>query len=154
MTGPTIAFTVALVFAPIQLEVLDLFPHQRGAAPFTSGTFFGLMLNAVLAGAIAPLVSTSLLSLALTSAGFALLGAMMWAWHLRAVRPSPAAPEPAGRHVGPGRTARSSSAGPVHRRVRSRCTSGTDRPVDSAGSGLRPVHAPREPHDHHRPERP
>ncbi|MGO1200105.1 MAG: multidrug effflux MFS transporter [Dermabacteraceae bacterium] len=95
VTGPMlIAFTVALVFAPIQLEVLDLFPHQRGAAA-SLGTFFGLMLNAVLAGAIAPLVSTSLLSLALTSAGFALLGAMMWAWHLRAVRPSPAAPEPA-----------------------------------------------------------
>ena len=83
--GPMlIAFTVALVFAPIQLEVLDLFPHERGAAA-SLGTFFGLMLNAVLAGVVAPLVSSSLLSLALTSAGFAVLGGAMWAWHLRAV---------------------------------------------------------------------
>src|SRR5699024_5649189 len=83
--GPMlIAFTVALVFAPIQLEVLDLFPHERGAAA-SLGTFFGLMLNAVLAGVVAPLVSSSLRSLALTSAGFAVLGAAMWAWHLRAV---------------------------------------------------------------------
>src|SRR5699024_7357764 len=82
--GPMlIAFTVALVFAPIQLEVLDLFPHERGAAA-SLGTFFGLMLNAVLAGVVAPLVSSSLLSLALTSAGFAVLGGAMWAWHLRA----------------------------------------------------------------------
>lgn len=84
--GPMlIAFTVALVFAPIQLEVMDLFPHERGAAA-SLGTFFGLMLNALLAGVIAPLVSTSLLSLALTAAGFALLGGTMWLWHLRAVR--------------------------------------------------------------------
>lgn len=84
--GPMlIAFTVALVFAPIQLEVLDLFPHERGAAA-SLGTFFGLILNAVLAGAIAPLVSSSLLTLALASAGFAMLGGTMWAWHLRATR--------------------------------------------------------------------
>ncbi|MGO1480613.1 MAG: MFS transporter, partial [Brachybacterium sp.] len=86
--GPMlIAFTVALVFAPIQLEVLDLFPHERGAAA-SLGTFFGLMLNAVLAGAVAPLVTTSLVTLALASLGFALLGAAMWGWHLRAVRPA------------------------------------------------------------------
>ena len=49
VVGPgLIAFAVALVFAPIQLEVLDLFPHQRGAAA-SLGTFFGLVLNALLA---------------------------------------------------------------------------------------------------------
>src|SRR5699024_8609895 len=84
--GPMlIAFAVALVFAPIQLEVLDLFPHQRGAAA-SLGTFFVLMLNAALAGVLAPLVSSSLLTLALTSVALALVGGLMWAWHLRALR--------------------------------------------------------------------
>ncbi|MGP5128149.1 MFS transporter [Brachybacterium tyrofermentans] len=84
--GPMlIAFTVALLFAPIQLEVLDLFPHERGAAA-SLGTFFGLVLNALLAGLIAPLVTTGLVALGLTSLIFALLGGGFWVWHLRAVR--------------------------------------------------------------------
>ena len=84
--GPMlIAFTVALLFAPIQLEVLDLFPHERGAAA-SLGTFFGLVLNALLAGMIAPLVTTGLVALGLTSLAFALLGGGFWVWHLRAVR--------------------------------------------------------------------
>ncbi|MGP9683347.1 MULTISPECIES: MFS transporter [unclassified Brachybacterium] len=84
--GPMlIAFTVALLFAPIQLEVLDLFPHERGAAA-SLGTFFGLVLNALLAGLIAPLVTTGLVALGLTSLAFALLGGGFWAWHLRATR--------------------------------------------------------------------
>ncbi|MGO2607842.1 MAG: MFS transporter [Brachybacterium tyrofermentans] len=84
--GPMlIAFTVALLFAPIQLEVLDLFPHERGAAA-SLGTFFGLVLNALLAGLIAPLVTTGLVALGLTSLAFALLGGGFWVWHLRAVR--------------------------------------------------------------------
>ena len=94
VVGPMlIAFTVALVFAPIQLEVLDLFPHERGAAA-SLGTFFGLMLNALLAGVIAPLVGTGLVPLALTAMGFAALGGLMWLWHLHAVRPADASPEP------------------------------------------------------------
>ncbi|GAA1311209.1 MAG: MFS transporter [Brachybacterium tyrofermentans] len=84
--GPMlIAFTVALLFAPIQLEVLDLFPHERGAAA-SLGTFFGLVLNALLAGLIAPLVTTGLVALGLTSLIFALLGGGFWVWHLRVVR--------------------------------------------------------------------
>ncbi|WP_245822401.1 multidrug effflux MFS transporter [Brachybacterium avium] len=83
MIGPAlIAFTVALVFAPIQLEVLDLFPHQRGAAA-SLGTFFSLVLNALLAGLIAPLVSSSLVSFALTALCFGLAGLGFWMWHLR-----------------------------------------------------------------------
>ena len=86
VTGPMlIAFTVALIFAPIQLEVLDLFPHERGAAA-SLGTFFALVLNALLAGAVAPIVATSLHTLALTSLGFAVVGTALWTWHLRAVR--------------------------------------------------------------------
>lgn len=92
VTGPAlIAFSVALLFAPIQLEVLDLFPRERGAAA-SLGTFFGLVLNALLAGAIAPLVTGSLLTLAGTSLGFAVLGGALWTWHLVAVRRREAAP--------------------------------------------------------------
>ncbi len=88
VVGPgLIAFAVALVFAPIQLEVLDLFPHQRGAAA-SLGTFFGLVLNALLAGAVAPLVTTNLTVLALCSLSFAALGGALWVWHVRAVRRS------------------------------------------------------------------
>lgn len=86
VSGPMlIAFSVALLFAPIQLEVLDLFPHERGAAA-SLGTFFGLVLNALLAGVVAPLVTASLQVLALTALCFAVLGTALWAWHLRSVR--------------------------------------------------------------------
>lgn len=86
LIGPMlIAFTVSLVFAPIQLEVLDLFPTERGAAA-SLGTFFSLVLNALLAGIVTPLVSASLVTVGLTSAGFALLGTGMWMWHLAASR--------------------------------------------------------------------
>lgn len=86
LIGPMlIAFTVALVFAPIQLEVLDLFPTERGAAA-SLGTFFSLVLNALLAGIVTPAVSDSLVTFALTSAGFAVLGTGMWGWHLLATR--------------------------------------------------------------------
>jgi len=79
--GPgLIAFTVALLFAPIQLEVLDLFPHERGAAA-SMGTFFGLVLNALLAGVVAPVVATSLTTLALTACAFAAVGSLFWFWH-------------------------------------------------------------------------
>src|SRR5699024_4536064 len=94
VVGPMlIAFAVALLFAPIQLEVLDLFPHERGAAA-SMGTFFGLVLNALLAGVIAPLVTANLVTLAATSLAFAVLGGGMWGWHLYAVR------RPARQHCG------------------------------------------------------
>jgi DHA1 family bicyclomycin/chloramphenicol resistance-like MFS transporter len=81
LVGPMlIAFAVSLIFAPIQLEVMDRFPHERGAAA-SLGTFFSLVLNALLAGAIAPVVTASLETLAATSLGFVLLGAALWAWH-------------------------------------------------------------------------
>ncbi|MGY5765133.1 MFS transporter [Brachybacterium sp. DNPG3] len=86
VVGPMlIAFAVSLIFAPLQLEVLDLFPHERGAAA-SLGTFFSLVLNALLAGVVTPLVGGSLLTYGLTALGFAVVGAALWAWHLAAVR--------------------------------------------------------------------
>lgn len=88
VAGPLlVAFTVAVFFSPIQLEILDLFPHDRGAAASLS-TFFSLVLNALLAGVIAPLVMTSLVTTALTSLVFVALSITLWAWHLRAGRRS------------------------------------------------------------------
>jgi DHA1 family bicyclomycin/chloramphenicol resistance-like MFS transporter len=84
VAGPMlIAYTVSLIFAPIQLEIMDLFPDQRGAAA-SLGTFFSLVLNALLAGAIAPMVSGTLTVFALASLGLGVIGAALWVWHLRA----------------------------------------------------------------------
>ena len=45
------------------------------------GTFFGLVLNALLAGVVAPVVATSLTTLALTACAFAAVGSLFWFWH-------------------------------------------------------------------------
>ncbi|MCH8626711.1 multidrug effflux MFS transporter [Arsenicicoccus piscis] len=82
LIGPTvIAFGIALVFPVMQLRLLDLFPARRGGAASVS-SFAQLMFNALLAGAIVPFVSGSLLSLAVTSLGFVLLGWALWRWEL------------------------------------------------------------------------
>src|SRR5690625_1173884 len=54
VVGPMlIAVAVALLFAPIQLEVLDVFPRERGAGG-SIGTFVGRVLNGLLAGGAGP----------------------------------------------------------------------------------------------------
>lgn len=84
LVGPMlIGFTVSLIFAPIQLEIMDLFPHARGAAA-SLGTFSSLVLNALLAGLVAPLVTGSLVTLAATALAFVCAGTVLWLWHLRA----------------------------------------------------------------------
>ena len=82
LVGPMLmSFTASLFFAPIQLEILDLFPHERGAAA-SLGTFFTLLTNALLAGVIAPIVTASLVTLAATALCFVLAGSALWGWHL------------------------------------------------------------------------
>ena len=86
LIGPMLmSFTASLFFAPMQLEILDLFPHERGAAA-SMGTVFTLVMNALLAGVIAPLITASLLTVALTAMAFVLIGSSLWAWHLAATR--------------------------------------------------------------------
>ena len=63
--------------------MLDLFPARRGAAA-SVGAFLTLMLNGVLSGAIAPLVTGSRLHLALASLAFVLAGWLLWRLHQRA----------------------------------------------------------------------
>lgn len=94
LAGPMLmSFTASLFFAPIQLEILDLFPHQRGAAA-SLGTFFTLVMNAMLSGVIAPLITGNLTVVALTALGCVVIGSLLWAWHLadrRALIPTPPA---------------------------------------------------------------
>ncbi|MFX0539898.1 multidrug effflux MFS transporter [Ornithinimicrobium sp. Y1847] len=92
--GPAVmGIAIGIVFPVLQLAMLDLFPHHRGSAA-SMASFASLIFNALLAGAIVPLVSASLGTIALTSAGFALLGAGLWTWHRRDPRAArvPAAP--------------------------------------------------------------
>lgn len=76
---------IGIVFPVLQVAMLDLFPHHRGAAA-SMASFASLTFNALLAGVIVPLVSASLLSVALTSGVFSVLGALLWVWHRRAPR--------------------------------------------------------------------
>ncbi|MFN7184678.1 MAG: Bcr/CflA family drug resistance efflux transporter, partial [Thermomonas haemolytica] len=81
--------------------ILDLFPRQRGSASSLQA-FFGLLVNAVIAGVLSPLVSASGLHLALGAAAFVLVGWLFWRWEGHAWRQAlrvpaePAALEPSG----------------------------------------------------------
>lgn len=79
--GPAlIAFAVALLFSPVQLEALDVLPHERGSAS-SLVTFVQLTMNTLLAGVVAPVATASLTTFALTALGFAVVGTMLWIWH-------------------------------------------------------------------------
>jgi DHA1 family bicyclomycin/chloramphenicol resistance-like MFS transporter len=90
------AFGIALVFPILTLAILDMYPRQRGSASSLQA-FTGLVLNALLAGVLSPLVSHDPLHLALTAAAFVLAGWLFWRWEQRRGRTPPACPPaPAG----------------------------------------------------------
>lgn len=81
--APTLPWAVVgLSFPTLQLVVLDMFPRSRGAAA-SAVTGMTLVVNAIGAGALAPLVTSSLLVLAVTAFWSILAGGLMWGWHLR-----------------------------------------------------------------------
>lgn len=82
LTPPLVGFGSALFFPVVQLTMLDIFPAQRGSAA-SMGSFITLLINAILAGVVAPLVTGTVLQLALTSLGFAVVGWLLWTWHRR-----------------------------------------------------------------------
>lgn len=83
VTGPAImGVSIGIAFPMQQLAMLDLFPHNRGSAA-SMASFAALIFNALLAGAIVPVITGSLLVTALASAVFAVLGAGLWFWHSR-----------------------------------------------------------------------
>ncbi|HMM87128.1 multidrug effflux MFS transporter [Azohydromonas sp.] len=73
------AFGWALMVPVVTLLVLDQAPDRRGLASSLQA-FVGSTANALVAGAIAPLVMHSTVALALTSLGFLGIGAVAWAW--------------------------------------------------------------------------
>jgi len=75
------SFGVALVFPILTLAILDMYPRQRGSASSLQA-FTSLSLNALVAGALSPLLSRHGLHLALGAAAFALLGWLCWRWEL------------------------------------------------------------------------
>lgn len=93
------AFGIALAFPIITLAILDMYPHQRGGAS-SMQAFIGLLANAVIAGVLSPLLSDTVMHLALGAALFALAGWGFWWWEShaskRAIRvpKEPAALEP------------------------------------------------------------
>lgn len=84
---PVIAFAMSTSFPILQLAMLDRFPTRRGGAA-SGQAFTQLLFNSVLSGLVVPLVATSMLSIAITSACFGVLGAGFWMWHVK--RPAPA----------------------------------------------------------------
>ncbi len=86
------ALGVALVFPILTLAILDMYPRQRGAASSLQA-FSNLIVNAVVAGVLSPLLSHHGLHLALGMAAFALVGWLMWQWESHAHRRRLACPE-------------------------------------------------------------
>ena len=82
------SFGIALVFPILTLAVLDMYPRQRGSASSLQA-FTGLVMNAIVAGVLSPLLSHNGLHLALGAALFSLLGWLFWRWEMGM----------AGRHV-------------------------------------------------------
>ena len=81
---PLYTFGIALTIPTVTLEMLAEFPHTRGAASSVQ-SFVQLLFNALIAGLVAPAVAVNLPSLAGAALGFTVLGALGWAWHLRAL---------------------------------------------------------------------
>jgi DHA1 family bicyclomycin/chloramphenicol resistance-like MFS transporter len=73
------AFGWALMVPVVTLLVLDLVPERRGMASSLQA-FIGASANAVVAGAVAPLVMHSAIALAVTSACFLAIGVLAWLW--------------------------------------------------------------------------
>lgn len=80
-----VAFGNGVAFPNIQLIMLDLVPHRRGAVA-SLGTFVTLCFNAVGAVTITPLAAQSVEGLAFAAMLSVVLGAMLWWWHEAIVR--------------------------------------------------------------------
>ena len=85
------AFGVALIFPIVTLAILDMYPRQRGASSSLQA-FTSLVLNALVAGVLSPLLSHHGLHLALAAALFTLSGWLFWRWEMRVVRKMPQCP--------------------------------------------------------------
>lgn len=91
--GPfLIALGTGTAFPTVQISLLDLFPEARGAAASVAGVL-PLAVNALLAAVLAPVVTDTVVHLAVASAVLVLLGGLCWVWHLATSRADHAPPE-------------------------------------------------------------
>jgi DHA1 family bicyclomycin/chloramphenicol resistance-like MFS transporter len=79
---------VSLVFPILTISLLDLRPFERGSVS-SFQSFASTCVNAVVAGAISPLVSASLTTLGVVAGLFTLGALALWAWHRRTHEPCP-----------------------------------------------------------------
>ena len=88
------SFGIALEFPILTLAILDMFPQARGAAS-SMQAFIGLLLNAVVAGLVSPMLSHDLFRLSIAAGALTLLGWAFWRWdYMRGPR-TPASTEEA-----------------------------------------------------------
>ncbi len=80
---PLMSFGMSMAFPILTLAMLDLYPDNRGAAASVQG-FLSLLVNAVVAGLLAPLLGTSLVLMAVGSLAFFSAAWLLWTLHLRA----------------------------------------------------------------------
>ena len=79
------AFGIALVFPIVTLSILDMYPHQRGSASSLQA-FAGLVVNALLAGVISPLLSDKAIHLAIAASALTAVAWLFWRWEGRVSR--------------------------------------------------------------------
>jgi MFS transporter, DHA1 family, multidrug resistance protein len=77
------AFGVALVFPIVTLAILDMYPRQRGSASSLQA-FTSLVLNALIAGVLSPLISAHVLWMVIASTVFLSLAWLFWRWERHA----------------------------------------------------------------------
>lgn len=71
---------VQLAFPTLTLLLLDRFPQQRGGISSVQA-FASLLLCSVVAGVLSPLLSASMLQLALGATALTVIGALSWRWY-------------------------------------------------------------------------
>jgi len=76
---------VQLAFPTLTLLLLDRFPHQRGSISSVQA-FASLILCSFVAGALSPLLSVSMLHLALGASTLTVIGALAWGWYRAVAR--------------------------------------------------------------------
>ena len=92
LVGPvTTGLGIALVFPIVTLVLLEVRPRHRGTLS-SMQSFSNTMLNAIVAGALVPLVSASLAGLTGAAVTFSIAGWLVWARHHRMARPDVSAP--------------------------------------------------------------
>ena len=82
------ALGISLVFPILTLAILDMYPHQRGAASSLQA-FTSLILQAMVAGLFSPMLSAHPMHLALGSATATAIGFGFWWWEVSRTRMPP-----------------------------------------------------------------